>query len=55
MFSPSGELKVRGDREGPIRGSEIGVGVEGIFISALRVMFVISFVVFGELAISGDV
>lgn len=44
-----------GAGDGPERESEMGVGVEGIFISALRVMFDIIFVVLGEPSISGEV
>lgn len=51
----SGVVEVGGEGDGPERGSEIGVGVDGIFISALSVIFDIIFAVFGELAISGEV
>lgn len=44
-----------GEDSGPERGSNIGVGVEGIFISAVRVIFDTVLAVLGEFAISGEV
>lgn len=53
--SSSEVVETCGGDSGPERGSSIGVGVEGIFISAVRVMFDIILLELAEVAISGEV
>lgn len=48
-------MEAGGEGDGPERESKIGFGVDGIFISALRVIFDIILVVFGEAEISAEV